>query len=79
MTNAEIAGLWSAFDILLYPDDGSGVQACITSVLIDAQGVPRTQWSEAHNGYSPCPASTSGLLGGHADAGLKPDHFVHDL
>jgi Flp pilus assembly protein TadG len=61
VTNDEVQGLWAAFDILLYPDSGADMQACITSVLIDAQGVPRTQWSEARNGYSPCPAATGSL------------------
>jgi Flp pilus assembly protein TadG len=57
----EIAGLWSAFDILMYPDGGDTMQACITSISIDDQGTPIVQWSEAHNGYSPCPAATAGL------------------
>jgi Flp pilus assembly protein TadG len=48
VSNAEIAGLWAAMDVLMYPDDGVNMQMRVTSVRIDTATSARVVWSEGH-------------------------------
>jgi Flp pilus assembly protein TadG len=53
VTDDEIAGLWSAVTVLMYPDNGADLKVRITSVSIDDNADARVVWSEAHNGMAP--------------------------
>ncbi len=46
VSNAEVAGLWGAIDILMFPNNGADVQARITSVSIENATTARVVWSE---------------------------------
>ncbi len=46
VSNSEISGLWSAIGVLMYPDNGSGVNIRITSVRINSATDARVVWSE---------------------------------
>lgn len=48
VTNAEVAGLWDAVDVLMFPNDGADVQARVTSVSIVNSTTARVVWSEGH-------------------------------
>ena len=52
ITNAEVTGLWSAIDILMYPNSGATMDTRVTCVMINSATDARVQWSEVHNGYS---------------------------
>lgn len=45
----EVEGLWGALDIMMFPDDGTSMQVCITSVSMDSSGSPSAVWSEYHD------------------------------
>ncbi|HVY84613.1 MAG TPA: TadE/TadG family type IV pilus assembly protein [Caulobacterales bacterium] len=61
VSNTELNGLWSALDILMYPDSSSSMSACITSISIDSSGTAHTQWHEQHNGFGTCPSNSVSL------------------
>ncbi len=48
ISNAEIAGLWAALDVLMFPEDGSDVTMRVTSVSIQSTSNARVVWSEGH-------------------------------
>lgn len=48
VSNAEITGLWSALDVLMFPDDSVNMQVRITSVTIVDATTARVVWSEGH-------------------------------
>jgi Flp pilus assembly protein TadG len=52
VSNAEIAGLWAALDVLMFPSSGADVNVRITSVRIDSTTSARVVWSEGR-GMSP--------------------------
>jgi Flp pilus assembly protein TadG len=49
VSNAEVTGLWSAVDVLMFPDDGAAMQVRITSVRIVNTTTATVVWSEGHN------------------------------
>jgi len=51
VSNAEIASLWSAINVLMYPNNSNGLQIRISSVSITASG-PQVVWSEGHGGMT---------------------------
>lgn len=61
VSNTELSGLWTALDILMYPDTSTNMSACITSISIDAAGNSHTVWSEQHNGFGTCPSADVSL------------------
>lgn len=53
VSNAEIAALWTAMNVIMYPNDGAGIQARISSVSITEANGARVVWSEGHGGMAP--------------------------
>lgn len=58
ISNAEIAGLWAALDVLMFPEDGSDVTMRVTSVSIQSTSNARVVWSEGH-GIAPRVANST--------------------
>ncbi len=73
ITDEEVTGLWSAVDLLLYPDDGNNMSIRISAVLINADGEANVVWSEGHNGMTPLDADAPMAL---PDEMLRPDTSV---
>jgi Flp pilus assembly protein TadG len=48
VSNDEVAGLWAALDVLMFPQDGSAVNLRISSVSIESSTTARVVWSEGH-------------------------------
>jgi len=48
VSNAEIAGLWDALDILMYPDDVADLNIRISSVRVVNSSTAQVVWSEGH-------------------------------
>jgi Flp pilus assembly protein TadG len=48
VSNAEVQGLWSALDVLMYPDRSDDMRITLTSVRIVNSTSARVVWSEAH-------------------------------
>jgi len=48
ISNAEIAGLWDALDVLMYPDTSGNMRVVLTSVRIVSTTSATVVWSEAH-------------------------------
>jgi Flp pilus assembly protein TadG len=60
VSDAEVAGLWSALDILMFPDNGSGMAVRITSIRIVSSTEARVEWSEVRNsGFSALAKNTA--------------------
>jgi len=53
VSNAEIAGLWSAVNILMFPNNGADVQLRITSVRIVDTSRAEVVWSESRGAGLP--------------------------
>lgn len=53
VSNAEVAALWAALDVILYPNDSSTMQVRVTSVSILSSNNARVVWSEGHGGIAP--------------------------
>lgn len=49
ISNAEIAGLWSAIDVLMYPNTGAEVRVRLTSIRIVSATRAEVVWSEGRN------------------------------
>ena len=58
VSNDEIAGLWAALDVLMFPQDGTNVNMRITSVTIASSTTARVVWSEGH-GMNPRVANST--------------------
>ena len=52
ISNAELTGLWTAANLLMFPDDGSTIQVRISCISINSATDARVVWSEGHNGYA---------------------------
>lgn len=52
ISNAELAGMWRALDILMYPNDPGTMEIRITSVSIVNASTAEVVWSEAHGGMA---------------------------
>lgn len=52
ISNAELAGMWRALDILMYPNDPGTMEIRITSVSIVNASTAQVVWSEAHGGMT---------------------------
>ncbi len=48
----EVAGLWAALGVLMYPDSGATMQVRVTSISIESATTARVVWSEGHGGMS---------------------------
>jgi len=61
VSNAEVAGLWDALAVLMYPNDSSNIDVRITSVRIVTATNARVVWSEGH-GMTPRVANSTVTL-----------------
>lgn len=61
ISNDEIDSLWSALDVLMFPDGGAAMQMRITSITIEDATTARVVWSEGHN-MSPLVADSTVTL-----------------
>lgn len=52
ISNAEIAGMWRALEILMYPNNPDSMQIRITSISIVNASTARVIWSEGHGGMT---------------------------
>lgn len=59
ISNAEIAGLWSAIDILMFPNQGQEVRVRLTSIRIVNATRAEVVWSEARGGLTPYTAGST--------------------
>jgi Flp pilus assembly protein TadG len=59
ISNAELAGLWTAFDALMFPDTGAGIRMRLTSITVETPTVARVVWSE---GRSMTPRAENGTI-----------------
>lgn len=48
ISNAELAGMWDALDVLMYPDTSDSMRIVLTSVRIVSATSATVVWSEAH-------------------------------
>ncbi len=48
----EINGLWSALDVLMFPDSAADMQVRVSSIRIESASVARVVWSRGHGGMS---------------------------
>lgn len=62
ISNAEVTGLWSASDILMYPNTGSGMKVRVSSINIPNANTATVVWSEGHGGYAARTANSSVTL-----------------
>ena len=58
VSNDEIAGLWAAIDLLMFPNDGDALQVRITSVRIISASNAQVVWSEGRGGLTPLTVGT---------------------
>lgn len=49
VSNQEVTGLWSAVDVLMFPDSGADMQVRVSSVRIVNATTAQVVWSEGHN------------------------------
>ncbi len=52
ISNAEIAGMWRALDVLMYPNDPGTMQIRISSISIVNASTARVVWSDGHGGMT---------------------------
>jgi Flp pilus assembly protein TadG len=48
VSSDEMNGLWSALDVLMFPDDGDVVRVRISSVSVEDSSTARVVWSQGH-------------------------------
>lgn len=58
VSDAEITGLWSAVDVLMYPSNGDAVNIRISSIRIESASIARVVWSEGHGMDARQPGTT---------------------
>jgi len=61
VSNSEVAGLWAALNILMYPDQGGAANIRISSVSIESATTARVVWSEGR-GMTPRVANSTVTL-----------------
>lgn len=62
VSDAEVTGLWSAIDILMYPNTSTDMQIRVSSVTIPTADTATIVWSEGHGGYAPRAANSTVTL-----------------
>jgi Flp pilus assembly protein TadG len=72
VSDAEVTGLWSAANLLMYPMTANTMSERITSISVTSPTMATVVWSEAHNGYEPLSVnSTVALPEGMMTAGTS--------
>jgi Flp pilus assembly protein TadG len=61
VSNDEVAGLWAALDVLMFPNEGADVDIRVTSVSVEDSTTARVVWSEGH-GMAPRVANSTVVL-----------------
>lgn len=59
ISNAEMASLWRALDILMYPNAPGDMEIRVSSISIQNASTARVIWSEGHGGMSGRQAGTT--------------------
>ncbi|HYD71918.1 MAG TPA: TadE/TadG family type IV pilus assembly protein [Candidatus Binatia bacterium] len=49
VSDEEVAGLWAAIDVLMYPSSGDAVNIRVSSIRIESASIARVVWSEGHD------------------------------
>jgi Flp pilus assembly protein TadG len=52
ISNAEVTGLWSAINVLMFPDTAATMDVRVTSVMISSATAANVTWSEVHNNFT---------------------------
>lgn len=58
VTDAEVSSLWSAVDVLMYPNSAQGMQTRVTAIRVVSASSAVVAWSEGHNGLSALSANS---------------------
>lgn len=62
ITDSERDGLWSAVNVLVFPETGANMDLRVTSVMISSATSAKVTWSEAHNHFAPLAVNASVTL-----------------
>jgi len=62
VTNAEMTGIWSALNLLMYPGTDASMSERVTSINIASASSAVVVWSEAQHGLSPRAANSTVTL-----------------
>jgi len=62
VTNAEMTGIWSAVNLLMYPGTDATMSERVTSISVTSATNAQVVWSEARNGLSPLSANSTVTL-----------------
>ena len=62
VTNAEMTGIWSAVNLLMYPGTDATMSERVTSINITSATNAVVVWSEANNGSTPLAANSTVTL-----------------
>jgi Flp pilus assembly protein TadG len=62
ISNSEIASLWRALDVLMYPNGSGAMEIRVTSISIVNASTARVVWSEGHGGMTARQAGTTVAL-----------------
>ena len=59
VTNAEMSGIWSALNLLMYPGTDASMSERVTSINVTSATNAVVVWSEAQHGLSPLAANST--------------------
>lgn len=59
ISNAEVANLWRALDVLMYPNGSAAMEIRVSSISIVNSSTARVIWSEGHGGMAARQAGTT--------------------
>lgn len=59
ISNAEVANVWRALDVLMYPNGADAMEIRVSSISIESASTARVVWSEGHGGMSARQAGTT--------------------
>lgn len=62
VSDAELAGIWSAVNLLMYPGTDATMSERITSISVVSANSAQVVWSEGRNGLSPVAVNSSVTL-----------------
>jgi Flp pilus assembly protein TadG len=59
VSNAEMTGIWSAVNLLMYPGTDTSMSERISSISVTSASNAQVVWSEGRNGLTPLPANST--------------------
>jgi Flp pilus assembly protein TadG len=71
ISNSEVTGLWAALGVLMFPDQGTAVEARITSIQVVSATSAKVVWSEGHGMAALVSNSSITLPGGMMNPGTS--------